>query len=106
IVGAVRSGVSNMMSFISSIPGKVMGFFSNAGSWLIQAGKNIIQGLINGIKSMIGSVGDAIGSIAGKIRDFLPFSPAKEGPLSGAGAPENSGRAIGRNLAAGIASQR
>ncbi|MBB3665934.1 TP901 family phage tail tape measure protein [Prauserella sediminis] len=102
IKGGVQRGISAVLGFIRGLPGKIMGFFSGAGTWLLQAGKNIISGLIDGIKSMIGSIGDAIGNVAGKIRDFLPFSPAKEGPLSGGGAPENSGAAISRNIAKGM----
>jgi hypothetical protein len=45
------------------------------------AGKNIVSSIADGIKGAIGTVTDAIGDVAGKIRDFLPFSPAKEGPL-------------------------
>jgi hypothetical protein len=43
--------------------------------------------------------------MAGTIRRFLPFSPAKEGPLSGSGAPFASGQAIAGGLAAGVRSQ-
>ena len=55
------------------------------GSAALDAGKAIVQQLIDGIKSMIGGVGDAIGSVVGKIAEFLPHSPAKRGPFSGAG---------------------
>lgn len=106
IVSGVKTGANAMLDFIESIPETVMGFFADAGTWLIEAGKKIIRGLIDGIKSMIGAVGDAIGDIAGTIGDFLPFSPAKRGPLSGHGAPIYSGRSIGRQLADGIAEQR
>lgn len=110
----IWKGVSNTVrGWVDTIRLHIMGFkdfvidiFKNAGKWLIQAGKNIIGGLIDGIKSMFGWVGDTIGGITQKIRDFLPFSPAKEGPLSGSGNPENSGRKIGAMLAGGIASQR
>lgn len=106
VKGAVADGVTAVLDFISSIPDRVIGFFADAGSWLLQAGKNIINGLISGIKSMVGAVGDAIGNVVGEIRDFLPFSPAKIGPLSGGGAPIYSGRSIGRQIADGIASQQ
>src|SRR5690606_41372054 len=45
------------------------------------AGKNIVTSIADGINSAIGKVTDAIGNVTKKIRDFLPFSPAKEGPL-------------------------
>jgi hypothetical protein len=45
------------------------------------AGRNIVTSIADGIKGAVGKVTGAIGDVAGKIRDFLPFSPAKEGPL-------------------------
>lgn len=52
--------------------------------WL-DLGAQIIQGVIDGFFSMVGAVGDAVGSIVQTITDFFPHSPAKRGPLSGAG---------------------
>src|SRR3546814_20818799 len=40
--------------------------------------------------------------MASTIRDYLPFSPAKEGPLSGLGNPEQSGRKIAEMVGDGI----
>lgn len=99
---AVVTAVGRIASVISGIKGKVMGALRGAGQWLLNAGKNIIKGLINGIKSMVGSVKNAVSSVVSKARDFLPFSPAKEGPFSGQGAPELSGRAISGDLAKGM----
>jgi len=76
--------------------------FSNAGTLLWDAGKNIIKGLISGIKSMVGAVGNAIGDVVSEVKDHLPWSPAKKGPLSGAGAPEIGGRNIVKMLSQGI----
>jgi len=103
---AVVRGAGNMVSgvvhFVSSLPGKIKGFFAGAAGWLVSAGKNIIQGLINGIESMVSAVGSAIGRIASTIRSFLPFSPAKQGPLSGQGSPDIAGRRIAVMLAGGM----
>jgi phage-related protein len=46
------------------------------------AGRGFIEQMVKGIQSMIGKVLDTIGNVAKKVRDFLPFSPAKVGPLS------------------------
>lgn len=98
--------VKQVIGFFAGLRGQIQGFFAGAANWLIQAGRNIIDGLIKGIRSMIGSIGSVMGDIAGKVRGFLPHSPAKEGPLSGAGNPESSGRKIGSMLASGIASRK
>lgn len=75
---------------------------SNFGSLLWDAGANIVKGLINGIKSMVGAAGSAISDVVGAIKDHLPWSPAKKGPLSGRGAPEIGGRNIVKLLARGM----
>lgn len=104
----ITSGAANMfhsvVGFFTSLPGRILHAVGNLGSLLYSAGKAVIQGLINGIESMIGGIGHAIGGIAGEIRSFLPFSPAKKGPLSGGGAPDRAGRQIGAMLATGITS--
>ena len=48
---------------------------------LFQAGKKIIESLLKGIQSVAMKPVEAIKGIVKKIRDFLPFSPAREGPL-------------------------
>src|SRR3546814_4735569 len=51
---------------------------------------------------MIGRLASAAASMAGTIRDYLPFSPATEGPLSGLGNPEQSGMKIAEMVSEGI----
>jgi TP901 family phage tail tape measure protein len=48
---------------------------------LFDAGQKIIRTLWEGMKSMANKPVEAIKEIAQRIRNFLPFSPAKEGPL-------------------------
>ena len=48
---------------------------------LFQAGKTIIESLWKGIQSVAMKPVEAVKGIAQKIRNLLPFSPAKEGPL-------------------------
>ena len=71
-----------MMSFITSIPSRIMGVFSGAGSWLLSAGRNIIQGLINGITNAIGgaisAVKNAVSGIIDGAKSMLGIhSPSK-----------------------------
>lgn len=101
---AVVARVRAVISFVRSIPRRIKSALGNLGRLLFSAGRNVIQGLINGIRSMLGAVGSAASSIASKIRGFLPFSPAKEGPLSGRGNPERSGATIPQMIAAGMLS--
>ena len=99
--GAAR-GLLALVALVRGIPSRVTSALGSLGRLLFGAGRNIISGLVAGIRSMIGNVRGAISTITGTIRSYLPFSPAKQGPLSGSGNPENSGRSIGRMLAHGL----
>lgn len=46
-----------------------------------QAGQNIIKSIIKGLKSYLKDLKATAGQIGTAIRNYLPFSPAKEGPL-------------------------
>ena len=85
-----------------ALPGRIRSAVGSMGNLLVQAGRNVVQGLINGIRSMFGSLRNVASDIAGTIRSYLPFSPAKQGPLSGRGNPYYSGKAIVRLLALGV----
>lgn len=102
---AIASKITAVINKAKEVPGKIKGFFSNAKTFLTNAGRNVIQGLIDGIKNMIGKVKNAIGDIVQVIRDHLPFSPARIGPLSGKGNPILAGRKIAQMLAGGISSE-
>ena len=78
----VRDGVAAVVGFIGEIPGKVTGFFANAGQWLYNAGKDVVTGLINGLTDMLGEMYDRVKGMAENIgnvaRDALGIaSPSK-----------------------------
>lgn len=98
---AVTTGISDVIGFVSTLPGKVISALGNVATLLYNAGRAIIQGLINGITSMIGAVTHAIGNIVGVIGDFLPGSPVKRGPLMKLNNGY-AGRQIAEMLAGGI----
>ena len=101
----IREIVSNAINRIKDIPKRAREAFGNAKTILFNAGKNVIQGLIDGIKNMIGKLKDTVKGAVATIRDHLPFSPAKIGPLSGSGDPTIAGQKIAQMIAAGIRSQ-
>lgn len=104
LVNAVREKLRAVVDRVVAVKDRIVGFFRGAGRWLKDAGRRVIQGLIDGITEKIGALRRKISSVAQTIRDHLPFSPAKVGPLSGKGDPFLSGRSIARNLAAGVES--
>ena len=66
----VRKKFSDFLDYVLSIPSR-----------MFQAGQNIVNSIGDGIKSYASKPINAIKNIVKKIRDFLPFSPAKEGAL-------------------------
>ena len=67
---------------------------------LYDAGAALIDTFVAGIKARIAGPMEAIKGVLTKVRNFLPFSDAKEGPLSQLTA---SGMAVMDTLAAGMA---
>lgn len=59
----VQNGIDAVMGFIGELPGKITGFFSDAGTWLLDAGKSILDGLWSGIESGLGWLGEKLGGI-------------------------------------------
>lgn len=102
LLSSVTGGVGDVLSTVGELPGKILSSLGDLGSLLIDGGKNIVQGLIDGITSMIGNVGSAVTGVVDKVKDFLPWSPAKEGPLRD-NPPELGGRNIVDMIAGGMA---
>lgn len=99
---AVRNGINSVVNRFRDLRSRIRSAVSGFGSLLYNAGRNVIRGLVRGIRSMLGSVGGSMSQIAGRIRAYLPFSPARLGPLAGQGSPDNSGEAIAQMIADGL----
>ena len=82
IVGLIEA-IPQIIEMLPQIISAIWDGLANV-DWL-DLGAQIIKGIIDGFFSMVGAVGDAVGSIVKTITDFFPHSPAKRGPLSGAG---------------------
>lgn len=106
LASGVRGAIGAVTGAISSVKSSISGFFSGAASWLVASGKALVQGFINGIRSMIDAAGAAAKAVVDKVRGFFPFSPAKEGPLSGKGYTTYSGQALVKDFAKGIRSEK
>ena len=94
--------VTRVVDYFRALPGRIMSALSSLGGRLFSAGAHIISMLASGIRSAIGDVVGAIGSVVGEITSHLPFSPAKKGPLSGRGSPDQAGKRIAQMLAQGM----
>lgn len=97
LVNSFRIAKDLVIAAVKALVSRIGGFFGQMydkgkelGNKLISAlknidfkaaGKAIVQAVIDGIKSMAGSLGNVVGDMAAQVRNKLPFSPAKEGPL-------------------------
>lgn len=92
----VRDGVNGAITFVKEIPTKVKSVFSDAGHWLVDAGKRVIRGFIDGLKSMFSSV-------KSKLSELTNLLPSWKGPMvRDAGLLRGAGRAIIGGLVAGL----
>jgi len=82
---SMKNAVSNKMSDVKSAVSEgitnALNAVTDMATSFFDAGKNIVTSIIDGIKAAPGKITDAIKDMAGAARDFLPFSPAKTGPL-------------------------
>lgn len=102
IVTGLLEGVASVAVWIHDRVMDVVDFFKSLPGLLWEAGKNMIQSLIDGMRSQFGRLSGAAHDVAQTVRNFFPFSPAKEGPLSGKGDPLLAGQKIVERLATGI----
>lgn len=81
-----------IVQFVASLPAQLGelaakavlyfgGVFKRFGPKMVEAGKNILLSIVRGIKAVLMAPVRLIEWVVGKIRSFLPFSPAKVGPL-------------------------
>lgn len=82
VVSGISSTVGRIGSTIGSGLQRAANVVANWARTFYNAGANLVGMIAGGISSAVHKVTDAIGSVVGKVRDFLPFSPAKTGPLS------------------------
>ncbi len=68
-----KPGLKALAQPFKFVAGKIVGFFSNI---------DIVGSMIQGIEDKKDALFSKVKGVAKKVRDFLPFSPAKEGPLA------------------------
>jgi phage-related protein len=78
-------GVKDVLAKVKELPGDIKGAFSNAGNWLLDAGKKIIQGLLDGIQEMFGKVKDKLKELTDLLPDWKGPANKDKTLLTGAG---------------------
>jgi TP901 family phage tail tape measure protein len=79
LIRRLRGYGEELSQFVGSLIAILLGKFK--GTDFYNAGTKIIKEVIRGVKSMLGELGKVASQMASTIRNKLPFSPAKEGPL-------------------------
>lgn len=100
--GIVKFGITAILDFFVGLPIRILTTLVGLPGSMYGSGKAMMQGLIDGIKAMAGAVVDTALGVVKRVRDLLPFSPAKTGPFSGSGYTLYSGRALMEDWARGI----
>lgn len=102
LVTAAREKGSEAVQWIKRTGTNMINGISGFAGQFYNAGKALVSSFVRGIGSMVSAAADAAKRVVKAARDFLPFSPAKKGPLSGRGYPLYSGMAFTQSFARGI----
>ena len=79
ITESALSAFNSVKEGAASTYNGVVTYVSDLSTDFYNAGKNIIKSIVNGIKDTAIEAYNAIANVTSKMRDYLPFSPAKEG---------------------------
>lgn len=82
LVSSVGSFSSQFLNTLYSVFNQAVSYIGSVGQSFFNAGASLMSAFAQGIMSSANAAYDAVSSKVGEIRDLLPFSPAKEGPLS------------------------
>lgn len=102
IKSVIKLGVAAALEFVAALPLRILAALAGLPGDMVKSGRAMMQGLVDGIKSMAESVVKAALDVVNRVRNLLPFSPAKDGPFSGKGYTLYSGRALMEDWARGI----
>ncbi|SMX76822.1 phage tail protein [Brevibacterium antiquum] len=102
IKNGVSNGINGAVNFVRQLPGRALSALGNIGSKLYNSGKAMIDGFKDGIVNAFNNAVNAVKNGLNRIRNFFPFSPAKEGPFSGKGYTIYSGQALTEDFAKGM----
>ena len=82
IASGVRERFESVRSAFTSGLATIQPTISGAVTWFFESGKKVVSTFADGIRSAFSGAVDAVKGGLQRIRNMLPFSDAKEGPLS------------------------
>lgn len=104
MVDTIRMWIDNAVAWIATLPGRALAALVNMPNTLRGSGRSLVDGFIDGMNDMLNNVKITARNIVQAVRNFFPFSPAKEGPFSGMGYTTFSGKALVKDFAHGMMS--
>jgi hypothetical protein len=81
LYSAVGDAFSSAWDAIVSAWDSMLAYLNGLWDRFYEAGANIVNSIVDGIKAQAASAVKAVEDMVGKMRAYLPFSPAKVGPL-------------------------
>jgi hypothetical protein len=81
-VDGVKNGLSWLNNAVGTSLSNCWDYIKSWGSSFLSSGKGLMSSFVDGIKSGISKAVNAVSEGMSKVRSYLPFSPAKKGPLS------------------------
>jgi TP901 family phage tail tape measure protein len=79
---AMKTSFAALWENVKGLVTGVLDWFSGIGDMFMEAGKGLIDALWEGIKAAWSGLVENVTGLMGDLRDLLPFSDAKAGPLS------------------------
>lgn len=99
MVNAVKTGIASVLTWFTSLPGKIVSALGNVGSLLYNAGASLIKGFISGMGSQLGSVESWLGNLTNDLTSWKG-PPEKDAKLL-----SSSGQLIIQGLIDGMESK-
>ncbi len=101
-----RNPVSNAAKGVMDVAKSALNPDGGVISKLTNAGSSMAGAIAQGLKNAVGKVTGAISDLWAAVKAHIPNSPAKKGPMSGAGwrKVEHSGKTIVETIASGMGS--
>lgn len=101
----LQTGVTNAGTIAGTLIPTVKGAIGDTNA-LHSSGLALGNSFAAGIRASIPAAAAAAAELAGAVKANMPNSPAKEGPLSGSGYTDESGKALARDFGKGISDNR
>lgn len=102
IVSLIVDFISTALDLLGGLLSGIGSIFSGIGNLLLGAGRALVDGFLRGIQGAWDRIVSWVRAGIQGIRNLFPFSPAKEGPLSGRGYVTYSGKALAEDFAQSI----